>query len=183
MEDSKTLLMELFKKFNNAEIKKDLLQAGKYYSEQAAANNSTKEMLANNAGLFQRKNSQIEAEIQRLMLAQARNNEQYSKKNNERLKLAKKIIDLEQKNEALENEIARTEALIAAKEEEINSINCPSPDALYYEIVKGFNVDFVKRQGALHARVKNREKNDVYQIELSEDRVAELCNEIWELME
>lgn len=182
MEDAKNALLELSTRLDNTAICKDLETATSQYRERVAAHAAGCEALNQNTHLVARKNAQIEAEIQRLLLAQARVSDLFNRRNNERLRLAKRLIDLEQKNEGLEASIKDLEAKIAAREEEIRRINSPSSDALYYEIIKGFGVDFVSRDGEDVARVRNRARNDIFHVSLSNRPVEKVCEEIWTAM-
>ena len=182
MEDAHNHLKELIKKFDNSSIKEALQKVSEQSKTLLANHNSSKESIADNINLLARKNKQIEAEVQRLQMSQSKNNEFYNKKNNERFKMAKKVIEYEEKNEDLENQISKLESLINSKEEEIRKISCPTSDELYHEIIKGFGVEFVKKQGKTYAKIKNKEKNDIFYIEANECNANDTCNKIWDTL-
>jgi hypothetical protein len=48
------------------------------------------------------------------------------------------------------------------REEEIGALNSPPIEALFYEIFRGFEVIFVKRNGELIAKIRNKEKNGIF---------------------
>lgn len=182
MDDAKNFLQELSKRLDNTAISKDIETVTFQHKERVAVHVAGCEALNQNIHLVARKNAQIEAEIQRLLLSQARVSDLFNRRNNERLRLAKRLIDLEQKNESLEAQTNELEAKIAAREEDIRRINSPSSDALYYEIVKGFGIDFVKKNGEDVARIKNKAKNDIFYVTLANRPVEEACEEIWAAM-
>lgn len=193
MEDSKAHIKELISRFNKNEAKTSIDIINHRHKEKMRTRAVEIDNIKQNIHMLSRKNSQIEAEISRQQLQQGKNNELFNKKNNERLRLAKKLIDLEQINEDLENSISTIEAEIAGKENEINKLSYPSTDALYYEIIRGFNVDFydnrnsinyeANKEASIIGRIRNREKNDIFTVEINEnDDISKVCNRIWELM-
>ncbi|ORD92763.1 hypothetical protein ECANGB1_522 [Enterospora canceri] len=81
---------------------------------------------------------------------------------------AKKVIELEQ-------QVAQTEATLNDKiaekqklEAEVTKLSTPTVDSLTNAFYRGLGVDFVKQDGRIFARIKNKEKT---------------CEEIWSLFE
>ncbi|KAI5149671.1 hypothetical protein ENBRE01_1053 [Enteropsectra breve] len=183
MEQTKEMIAEMLGRVESLNLKEI---AARTVSENKKYENEFreyKETISENIKIIQRKNSQIESEVQQLEIALSKNNERYNKKNNDRLKLAKKVIEYEQKNEEIENKINELERAIAMKENEIQKIKGPSAEMLYYEIVRGFNVEFSRTKGKVVAKIKNKEKNDVFVVDTSEGSAGDICNKIWECME
>jgi len=182
MEDPKALIDELILKFNNTDLKASLKEIGKKHRDKIEKLDSIRNVTNDNLAIISRKNKQLEAEIQQLETRLEKNNELYNRRNLERLKHSKMIIEYEQKNEDLENQIVEIERKTQEKEEEIQKLQMPSDDFLFYEIAKGFGITFVKKQGKLYAKIKNVEKNDIYMVDTSEGSVGSVCNKIWDLI-
>lgn len=183
MEDSKALIGDLINHLDNKEIVKTIEQINTKIKSEALNHQNSKEVLNDALVLLSRKNKQVESEVQQLVMVQSRNNEMYNKKNSERLKLAKKIIDLEQKNEEIDGQIAELEFLISQKDDDLRKISQPSAEELFYEIVKGFGVDFTRRNNKLIAKIRNKNKNDLFEVEVSDSDPKATCDTIWSLME
>lgn len=183
LDDSKRMIKEISELLDNKAIMKEVEHINRRLKERESNHNNSKEVLNDALNLLLRKNRQLDAELQQLQIVQSRNNEQYNKKNTERLRLAKKMIELEQKNEEVEEQIADLELKTTQKEDEIHKIGLPSSDQLFYEIVRGFGVEFSSRNGKLFAKVRNKQKNDLYSIEVSDVCTKEMCDSIWDLME
>lgn len=182
MEDSKAFLQKLAAKFSNdtlkgviSDINEDVKKMDQEYSQFS-------EVSSDSLLQMDRKNKQMESEIERLQLLQGKNATGFSKKNNERIKLSRRIIELEQDNEDMESKLNVKEGKLSLLEEEIKALSHPSPDELYYEIIKGFGVEFIENEGRTYARVKNKHKNDLFLIDCQAEDLSKTCEKIWESM-
>lgn len=182
MEDAKSSLLELSGRLSNTKGRTHLGVAVQQHYKRTEEQASTITNLDRNIRMLERKNTQIDGEIQRISMLQGKINGQYSKIHGERLRLSKQLIDLESKNDNLEAEIEKTEDCIAAADAEIKSLNSPSCETIYYEIIRGFGVDFIKDGNNTVARIKNKEKSDVFYANIDGRPAEEACDEIWRLM-
>lgn len=183
MEEARDLLTQLTTKFNNLSFKEALIKLSENERELDLAHTTSKEAISDSIAQITRKNKQAESEVERLQLLQSRNSSAFSKKSSERIKLSRKIIELEQENEEMENQLKEMEDEISKMEDEIRSLSRPSLDELYYEIVRGFGVEFIEKDQKTVARVKNIGKNDVFMIECAGQNLAETCDKIWACMD
>ena len=93
---------------------------------------------------------------------------------------AKNLVKLEDEIFELEEEVKRKKAGIEEREDLLRSGLKPSVDALFLELVRGFEVDFVDKDG-IRALIKNRDRNDIINLEIDGSRNPwKISNEIWE---
>ncbi|ELA41244.1 uncharacterized protein VICG_01733 [Vittaforma corneae ATCC 50505] len=184
MEEAKTQILKLTAQFNSETLKETLNKIKQELRDAEIAHKTKMEAIEDSINQVKRKNKQVESEVERLQMLQDKNAASFTKKNNERIKLSRRIIELEQENEEIE---ARLNELIEKNthlEEEIKVLSYPTVEELYYEIVKGFGVDFVKKEGAVYAKVVNKNRNDVFTVECSEKfNQQEICEKIWKYIE
>jgi chromosome segregation ATPase len=181
MEEAKGLLVDLEKRFKNP-VERQILTAlhSKRRGEQLEIEQSIK-MLQENVQLLRKKGMHLEAEVRKLSYIHSRKGDAFVDMNSQRLKLAKRIVELEDENEKLKVSLVQVEQGIAEKEEEIRGLGHPSFSEIYLEIVKGFGAEFV--DGGSSCRIKSKRANDVFFVELGADVPAyRICNEIWERM-
>lgn len=183
MEDPKLLIKSLSNEFEGNELKKTIETFIKQQKESIESSHIILNELNDQIYELERNNNKIEDEIAGLQLTQSRNNEAYNKKNNERYKLASKMIAIEQANEELENEMEGLRMQLKKKEEDMKSISYPSAELLYYEIVRGFGVKFINNNGKDVIRIKNKNKNDIFEITSDNKTCEQICEEIWELID
>lgn len=182
MEDARSSLLELAERLNNIKGRARLGMAVQQHHKRIEEQASTIASLDRSIRMLERKNTQIDGEIQRVSMLQGKINGLYSKIHGERLRLSKQLIDLESKNDNLEAEIERIEDRIAEADTEIKSLNSPSCEAIYYEIIRGFGVDFIKNGNNTVARIKNKERSDVFYVNIDGRPVDDVCDEIWRQM-
>lgn len=182
MEEIRETLGKLSAKFDNSSFKGTLTELNDQMKKMDFDHSTSKGTLLDSIAQLTRKNKQLESEIERLQMLQNRNTSAFSKKNNERLKLSRRIIELEQENEDMETRLNRKENSLTVIEGKIKEMSYPSLDELYYEIVKGFGVEFVEKDGSTYARIKNKNKNDIFMIECDPNDLAGTCNQIWSSM-
>lgn len=183
MDNPKTLIKTLTKMIDNKELKITIESFVSQHREEVNAKKNILDTLTDEIYMLERENKEIEDAILDLKLTQSKNNDAYNKKNNERYKMASKMISVEQHNEELENEIEELMKSVNVKEEAMKSINYPSTEVLYHEIVRGFGVSFVDKNNVRCIRIMNKIKNDVYEIALNDGIVEEICERVWELIE
>lgn len=182
MEDTKTLIKELSSKFNNESLKKTLLSLTQELKEAEIIHKTRIEATEDSINQVRRKNKQIESEIERLQLIQTKNTNGFNKKNSDRIRMSRRIIELEQENEETEVKINELSSSVERLEEEIKVLNQPTVEELYYEVIKGFGVDFVEEDGKVMARIMNKNRNDIFLIDCSRG-VQEVCENIWNCIE
>lgn len=182
MEDPKSLVRELSQSVDNSEMVRVLEDLASHTKERSSFYAAQREALLTGLAVLEKENAHLDAGLQQLLLLQTKNVDACNRKNNERLRLAKRMMDLEQRIEQLESGLNEMEADITARDLDIQRVNCPSEDLLYHELVRGFGVTFVRKQGVLYARIRNREHNDMYELRLDGGDVPGLSNEIWRLM-
>lgn len=131
-----------------------------------------------------RKNKEkVEAEIDMLQSQSAKKNQKFSAVRSNTFSVAKKVIDLEQ-------EVSHAEIMLNEKqkekhdlEKEVSDLASPTWDSLYNSFMKGLGVDFLEKEdGKIFARIKNREKQDVYMVEVNDDNLEEVREQIWSLL-
>lgn len=182
MEESKTLLTQILNKVDSGSLKETLTKLKDSIKNSKASHETKKDAIEDSIHQIQRKNKQIESEIERLKLLQSKNAAAFNKKNTERIKYSRKIIELEQENEVLEMNLNELEQRIFKLEDEIKILGYPTLDELYYEIIKGFGVEFTEINGILNAKIKNKTKNDVFTVECDKG-AAEVCERIWQCID
>lgn len=183
MDEEKKVLTQLSSRFNSLSFK-DVLDKYRENERNLELTHSTsKDAISDSISQVLRKNKQTESEIERLQLLQSKNFNAFSKKSGERIKLSRKIIELEQENEEMESKLKEMEEEINRMEEEVKMLSRPSLDELYYEVIRGFGVEFVERDQKTIARVTNVRKNDVFTIECTGHNPSEVCDKIWASME
>lgn len=178
MDDTKTLIEEISSKFKTESLKKALLSLTQELKESEMTHKTRIEATEDSINQVRRKNKQIESEIERLQLIQTKNTNTFNKLNSERIKMSRRIIELEQENEETECRINELTNEIDKLEREIKTLNQPSVEEFYYEIVKGFGLDFVEENGKIKARIMNKSKNDIFFVDCSKG-VQEVCENIW----
>lgn len=156
-------------------VKEMLSEYQKRNENETKKRNELEEKIRN----IERRNKQLESEIEHIEMQIVKKSEQQNKKHNERLKLAKKIIEMEERNEELENKIGILENGIITNETALKEASQPSSEALYREIMKGFGIDFINRDNKKIARIINKEKNNVYEVEITEQNKEEECDKLW----
>jgi hypothetical protein len=203
IDEVKSLIVKLNVKLENKTLKESLTKLNEDMKSLETEHKTKKEVLEDSIYQIQRKNKQIESEIERLMLLQDKNNNQFNKKNNERIKMSRNIIELEQENEVFEIENEELEVKINRIEDENRILQHPTIDELYYEIVKGFGVEFIIEKDSsnsnditrdaksdvtrdvksdvtrIKAKIMNKSKNDIFTVECT-GNVSEVCDKIWE---
>ncbi len=101
--------------------------------------------------------------------------------NAEKLRLAKKIVELEDENEKLRASIAETDKKAQEIEERIRSMSRPSFNEIYLEIVKGFGMEFVEKDDGMWLRIKSRKMNDVFMMPIDTcTDMLEVADMVWE---
>jgi chromosome segregation ATPase len=183
MEEAKALLADLERKFKNPTEKQVLVMLhNKHKGEQAKVEQSTK-MLQDSIQLLRKKGIQLEAEIRKLSYVHSRKGDAFVDMNSQRLKLAKRIVELEDENEKLKAGLVQADQKIVEKEELIKGLEQPSLGEIYLEIVKGFGAEFLEKDGRGVCRIKSKRANDVFFVELGKEvPTYEICNTIWEKM-
>lgn len=183
MEELKKSISNLIDKFDNKTFKEVITETNEYIVKSknkiTASNDNLSEIISKTT----RKIKQLESEIERLQLLQNKNANIFSKKNGERIKLARNIIELEQENEDMESKLRLKENQILVLEDEIKSMSYPSLDELYFEIIKGFGVEFIEKENQLYARIKNKNQNDIFLVECNQKNLNDVCEKIWASME
>lgn len=183
MEDEKQAVKELTRRVCGLHTRGVLEHMAAQFKQMSAGRRRVIAELEQEIALFKRKNAQIETEIERELLDQDRNASQFSKSNAEKLKIAKKLISLEQTNANLESAIADIERDTISTEAELKKYGSAAAEMLYYELVKGFQVDFVKKEGKELCRIANLSKKDVFYVDLEGVPVEEVSNAIWNALE
>lgn len=119
----------------------------------------------------------IENEINTIKINHTKNNEKYKRVNNERLKLARKLVELENSYSVLKDEFDTTEKNIFHFNEQLRLVNKPTFNQLYLELIKGFGFDIKNSK----CRIKNDKKKCVVEVELDKNvPLYKIVNEIWE---
>ncbi|KAI5168390.1 hypothetical protein PAEPH01_0087 [Pancytospora epiphaga] len=182
MEDTKSNLLELSERLGNRNETSHLGAVMEQHKRRVEEQDAIIENLTQSIRMLERKNTQIDGEVQRLTMLQGKNNALYSKMHGDRLRISKQLIDLESRNDNLEAEIEKIEEDILSIDSEMKSLNAPSSEEIYYEIVRGFGLDFIKNGGTTVARIKNKERSDVFYVNVDGRPIEEVCTELWEKM-
>lgn len=183
MEETKLQLQDLAAKFRNPVEKQILLALNSQRKLERAKIETVTKDLQENVQLFKKKNMQLEGEVRRYAYTHSKKSDAFLEINNEKLRLAKKIVELEDENEKIKAAIGEAERCVQDCEEKIRSLSRPSFNEIYLEIVKGFGVEFIERDGQLCCRIKNKKLNDVFVVDIRDDTPAfKTCNAIWEKM-
>lgn len=184
MEEAKAQIQRLSGVFKNDGLKDALLKARQELRDAEAAHRTRMEVIEDSIGQVRRKNKQVELEVERLQMHQDKNASSFNRKNSERIKLSRRIIELEQENEEIEARVCELTEKIGRLEMEVRMLGHPTIDELYYEIVKGFGVEFVETGGVTSAKIVSRSKSDVFVVECDESKgKQEICERIWECIE
>lgn len=183
MEESKTLIAELSEHLENQNLKETILRIMQELKDTEMAHKTKMEAIEDSITQVRRKNKQIESEIERMQLLQTKNAAAFNKKNSDRIRMSRKIIEFEQENEELEAGLLELTEKIVKIEDEIRLLGCPTVEELYYEIVRGFGVDFVEKEGKIYSRIKNKNKNDLFVVECDPFNIQESCEKIWDCIE
>ncbi|AFM97895.1 hypothetical protein EHEL_021410 [Encephalitozoon hellem ATCC 50504] len=181
MEEAKTLLQDLCEKFKNPVEKNILVALDSQRKEERMKMEAVTKALQENVQLFKKKNIQLEGEVRKYSYTHSKKNDAFMEINNEKLKLAKKIVELEDENEKIKVGIIATDKGIQEKEERLRTLSRPSFNEIYLEIVKGFGIEFLEGDGRKFCRIKNRKISDVFTIDIGSDiSMFEITNAIWE---
>jgi chromosome segregation ATPase len=136
--------------------------------------------IRNNSELLEKKILNVENEINKIKISHNKNNEKYKMINSDRLRLAKKYVDLENEFSIMKSEIDELDMNIKKYNEELKRVNKPSFNQLYLELVKGFGVEFVNDRRNI-CRIRSTRKKCLVEIELDKKvSIYKICNEIWE---
>ncbi|EEQ82513.1 hypothetical protein NCER_100742 [Vairimorpha ceranae BRL01] len=139
--------------------------------------------IANNTEILEKKILNVENEVSKIKLSHNKNNEKYKIVNGERLKLAKRFVDLENEFSKMKSESDDLDVLIKKYTDEIRSISKPSFNQLYLELIKGFGLEFIN-DGKHICRVRNTRKKCYIDTELDRNEpLYKICNEIWDSMQ
>ncbi|CAD25177.1 hypothetical protein [Encephalitozoon cuniculi GB-M1] len=181
MEETKALLQDLCEKFKNPIEKNILLALNSQRREERLKMETVTKALQENVQLFKKKNMQLEAEVRKYSYTHSKKNDAFMEINNEKLRLAKKIVELEDENEKIKANIITTDKAIQEKEERLRSLSRPSFNEIYLEIVKGFGIEFLEGDGKKYCRIRNKKMNDVFTVDISSGpSMFEITNAIWE---
>lgn len=184
MEDAKAQIQKLTGLFKDRALKETLLNIRQELRKADVAHRTKIEAVEDSISEVKRKNKQMEAEVERLLLQQSRNGSGFTKKNSERIQLSRRIIELEQENEEMEIRTRELTGQIVRAEDEVRMLSYPTADELYYEIVKGFGVEFVEMDGQVSAKIMNKSKNDIFTVECVDNAgIGEICEKIWGFIE
>lgn len=183
MEEAKSLLHDLREKFKSPIERQILVSLNNQRKVERLKMESVTKALQENVLLFKKKNMQLEGEIRRYSYIHGKKNDTFVEINNEKLRLAKRVVELEDEGEKIKASIHEVDRSIQEREQRIHHLSRPSFDEIYLEIVKGFGVEFIEKSGQMCCRIKNKKMNDIYTIDISDDvPVSEICNSIWEKM-
>ncbi|WUR05055.1 uncharacterized protein VNE69_12040 [Vairimorpha necatrix] len=145
---------------------------------------STLSSILNNTDLLEKKISNIENEINKIKLSHTKNNEKYKFVNNERLRLAKKYVDLENEFSKMKSEVDELDLTIKRSNEEMVSLNKPCFYQLYLELIKGFGIEISKEKRNI-CRIRSSKKKCIVEVDLEEmknEAQYKITNKIWETM-
>lgn len=176
------MIIDLAKKLEKTPIISTVNKINQQIRDNEAMYNTKNEAIKDSLAQVKRKNKQMENEIERLEILQQKNSSSFNKKNSERIKYSKRIVELEEENELLEDKISLLESKIEDVDTELKNLSYPTLDELYFEVVKGFGVNFIKNDEGVVAKINNKSKNDVYQITCS-DNLVETSEAIWSCIE
>ncbi|KAH9411992.1 hypothetical protein HK407_02g04390 [Ordospora pajunii] len=181
MDEAKTLLNELIGKFKSPVEKQVLMTLSLQMKEGRHRIESVTKTLQENMQLFRKKNMQLESEVRKYSYALSKKNDAFVELNAEKLRLAKKIVELEDENEKLRASIAETDKKAQEIEERIRSMSRPSFNEIYLEIVKGFGMEFVEKDDGMWLRIKSRKMNDVFMMPIDTcTDMLEVADMVWE---
>ncbi|ADM11141.1 uncharacterized protein Eint_021440 [Encephalitozoon intestinalis ATCC 50506] len=181
MEEAKTLLQDLCEKFKNPAEKNILMALDSQRKEERLKMETVTRTLQENVQLFKKKNMQLEGEVRKYSYTHSKKNDAFVEINNEKLRLAKKIVELEDENEKIKAGIITTDKRIQEKEEKLRALSRPSFNEIYLEIVKGFGTEFIEGDGRKYCRIKSKKMGDVFTIDIGSDvSLFEITNSIWE---
>ncbi|KAF7682691.1 hypothetical protein TCON_2091 [Astathelohania contejeani] len=186
MDEPKALLNEMFNLFNRHKELSILKSIENTKKEKKKKLETTVKNTTESLDIINRKNEQIEMEVRRLKHIRAKNGDNFNKLNNERLVIAKKLIETEDDCENLQNKITDTERKIIIAEENLKKHGLPTLNGLFLEIAKGFNVEWVNKNG-LKCKIRSKRKNDIFEIAIKdgiskENEKKEICDKIWNLL-
>ncbi|KAI4291204.1 hypothetical protein PAPHI01_0478 [Pancytospora philotis] len=182
MEEEKNSIKELVARMRTVSASNSLEKLVSQYKQRTRKLQGVIEELEYNVALVTRKNNQIATEIEQEIMQQGKVVGQFSKNNSERLRMSKQYVNLEQVNANLEYEIADTKKSTEELENAIRDYSGPAQEVLYYELMRGFGVDFVSRDGGDACKVTNTKRNDVYFIETRDRPAEEVCEAVWAAM-
>lgn len=119
----------------------------------------------------------IENEINTIKINHTKNNEKYKRVNNERLKLARKLVELENSYSMYKDELDTIQKNINTYNEQLRLVNKPTFNQLYLELIKGFGFDIKNGK----CKIKNEKKKCVIEVDLNKNQpLYKTVNEIWE---
>lgn len=181
MEEAKTLLQDLCAKFRNPVEKHVLTALNTQRRDERLKMEAVTKALQENLQLFKKKNMQLEGEVRKYSYMHSKKNDAFIEMNGEKLRLAKKIVELEDETEKTKAAIAATDRSIHEKEERLRSLSRPSLNEIYLEVVKGFGVEFLEGSEGRYCRVRSKRMNDVFTLSIDDDAAGfEVANAIWE---
>lgn len=117
----------------------------------------------------------LKTELKNSDLIKEKNDMTFTKYNNEKFKLAKRMVALERDIEDLRVKISHWREEERRLQESIALLKQPSVNKLFLELMSGFNVQFLKGK----CKVINVKKNDVIEIETRALKECEISNRIW----
>lgn len=179
MKDLEECLTTINEKFNSNTLKDTIYKVTQSLKTMEKEHKEFEQSINEEIFQLNRCNKQLKCDLERLNLLRARNATSFQEKNNERFRISRRIIELEQDSERMEFKIGEKETISSKLEEDIKKLGHPSLDELYFEIVKGFGVEFYKKDGKVFVKIQNRSKNDVLTIECKDDDINSICDSIW----
>jgi len=181
MEESKSQIQKLCMLFKDRSLRETVSSVKQELRADEVAHRTKTEAIEDSISQVKRKSKQMEAEVERQQMHQSKNVAGFSKKNSERIRLSRKIIELEQENEEIEMGINELTEKIGKAEGEVRVLSYPTVEELYYEIVRGFGVEFEENEGKVLARIVSKSKNDVFEMDCEETQ--DVCEKIWECID
>lgn len=155
---------ELYEGKSDEKVFKNLISRNR---EQEKMHNQQIKVLSTELTQLLRYNDQVESELVHLRHSCKRLEDSLSFLTKMRLPQAKNLVRLEEEVFLHEEEIQRRQAEIEEKEDMLKSGFMPSIDALFLELVKGFNIDFLDK-GGMRILIRNHSKNDVVNIDVGD---------------
>lgn len=124
----------------------------------------------------------IDAEVEMIKTQCTRKMKKFGSVRSDTFSIAKNVIDLEQEVSHYENILNNKQRQKFELEKEVKTLSNPTCDVLFNCFLKGFGVDFVEKEGKVFARIKNKEKQDIFLVEAQHDNVEEVREKIWEFL-
>lgn len=169
-------ISDCYRKRSDEALFKELLF--KHKKQEASHSQDAKGLSAELTQLL-RYNDQLESVSVHLRHSCKRLEDSLSSLTRMRLPQAKGLVRLEEETFSLEDEIQQKKHEVDEKEEILRSGLKPSVDSLFLELVKGFRIDFIDKDG-MKALIKNHKKNDVVSIDIDNSMGDyEVADQIW----